>query len=95
MGGIAAKKVRDVSGTGQYAPQGNAVADSLTSEANERRLSSPDLIAKTIAKAVQARRPKTRYAVGFAAKPMIFLHGVLPDRAFDAFMRRATGVPAS
>lgn len=94
-GGIAAQKVRDVSGTGPYAPQGNAVADSLTSAANERRLSSPDLIAKTIAKAVQARRPKTRYAVGFGAKPMIFLHGALPNRTFDAFMRRATGVPAS
>ena len=93
-GGIAAQKVRKVSGSGPYGPQGNAVADSLTSEANERRLSSPDLIAKTIAKAVQARRPKTRYAVGFGAKPMIFLHGVLPNRTFDAFMRRATGVPA-
>ncbi|WP_027929182.1 oxidoreductase [Amycolatopsis thermoflava] len=94
-GGIAARKVREVSGTGPYAPQGNAVADSLSSEANERRLSSPDLIAKTIVKSVRARRPKTRYAVGFGAKPMIFLHNTLPNRTFDAFMRRATGVPAS
>ncbi|MGW0203218.1 oxidoreductase [Nonomuraea sp. NPDC003201] len=94
-GGIAARKVRAVSGTGPYAPQGNAVADSLSSEANERRLSAPELIAKTIVKAVKARRPRTRYAVGFAAKPMIFLHGVLPNRTFDAVMRRVTGVPAS
>ncbi|MET9244800.1 oxidoreductase [Nonomuraea sp. NPDC003709] len=94
-GGIAAQKVRAVSGTGPYAPQGNAVADSLSSEANEGRLSAPELIAKTIVKAVKARRPRTRYAVGFAAKPMIFLHGVLPNRTFDAFMRRVTGVPAS
>ncbi len=94
-GGIAADKVRAVSGTGPYAPQGNAVADSLSSEANERRLSPPDLIAKTIVKAVRARRPKTRYAVGFGAKPLIFLHSALPDRAFDAIIRRATGVPAN
>ncbi|MEW1843440.1 oxidoreductase [Nonomuraea angiospora] len=94
-GGIAARKVRDVSGTGPYAPQANAVADSLSSEANERRLSAPGLIADTIVKAVKARRPRTRYAVGFGAKPMIFLHGVLPNRTFDAFMRRVTGVPAS
>ncbi|MGW6503842.1 oxidoreductase [Nonomuraea angiospora] len=94
-GGIAARKVRDVSGTGPYAPQANAVADSLSSEANERRLSAPGLIADTIVKAVKARRPRTRYAVGFGAKPMIFLHGVLPSRTFDAFMRRVTGVPAS
>jgi short-subunit dehydrogenase len=94
-GGIAARKARAVSGTGPYAPQANAVADSLSSEANERRMSSPDLIAKTIVKAVRARTPKTRYAVGFGAKPMIFLHNTLPDRTFDAFMRRATGVPAN
>ncbi|SED36477.1 Short-chain dehydrogenase [Streptomyces sp. 3213] len=94
-GGIAAQKVRAVSGTGPYAPQGNAVAESLTSEATERRMSSPDLIAKTIVKSVRARRPKTRYAVGFGAKPMIFLHNTLPNRTFDAFMRRATGVPAN
>ena len=77
-GGIAADKVRAVSGTGPYAPQGNAVANSLSSESTQRRSSPPTLIAATIAKAVTARRPKTRYAVGFGAKPMIFLT-LLPD----------------
>jgi len=94
-GGIAAQKARAVSGTGPYAPQADAVADSLSSEANERRMSSPDLIAKTIVKSVRARRPKTRYAVGFGAKPMIFLHDALPNRTFDTLIRRATGVPAN
>ena len=92
--GIAAQKVRAVSGTGPYAPQGNAVADSLGSESTQRRSSPPELIANTIGKAVTARRPKARYAVGYGAKPMIFLHNVLPDRAFDAFIRRAVGVPS-
>jgi NAD(P)-dependent dehydrogenase (short-subunit alcohol dehydrogenase family) len=92
--GIAAQKVRAVSGTGPYAPQGNAVADSLSSESTQRRSSPPELIANTIGKAVTARRPKARYAVGYGAKPMIFLHNVLPDRAFDAFIRRAVGVPS-
>jgi hypothetical protein len=44
---------------------------------------------------VQARKPQIRYAVGFGAKPMIFLHDVLPDRGFDTVMRRVTGVPAN
>ena len=91
---IAAEKVRAVSGTGPYAPQGNAVADSLASESTQRRSSPPELIAKTIGKAVTARRPKTRYAAGYGAKPLIFLHDVLPDRAFDALIRRAVGVPS-
>jgi NAD(P)-dependent dehydrogenase (short-subunit alcohol dehydrogenase family) len=93
-GGIAAEKLRTVSGTGPYAEQARAVAESLGSEASRRRQSPPTLIADTIAKAVTARRPKTRYAVGYGAKPMIFMHDVLPDRWFDAFILRATGVPS-
>jgi short-subunit dehydrogenase len=93
--GIAAEKVRAVSGTGPYAAQGNAVAASLTSEATRRRSSPPTLIANTIARAVTARHPRTRYAVGYGAKPMIFLHSVLPNRWFDAFILRATGVPST
>ena len=91
---IAAEKARAVSGTGPYAPQGNAVADSLVSDFYRRRSSPPELIARTIGEAVTARRPKTRYAAGYGAKPLIFLRGVLPDRAFDALVRRALGVPS-
>lgn len=92
--GIAAEKVRAVSGSGPYAPQGNAMAKVLSSEAAQRLSSPPELIARTIARAVTARRPRTRYAVGSGAGPLIFLHGVLPNRWFDALMRRASGVPA-
>ena len=93
-GGIAAQKLRTVSGSGPYADQAGAVAESLTSETNRRRQSPPTVIANAIARAVTAHRPKTRYAVGYGARPMIFLHEVLPNRWFDAFMRRATGVPS-
>lgn len=93
-GSIAAEKVHAVSGTGPYASQGNAVANSLKSESTQRFLSSPEVIANTIARAVTSRRPKTRYAVGFGAKPMIFLHSILPNRWFDAVMRRITGIPS-
>lgn len=92
--GIVDEKVRAVSGTGPYAAQGNALAASIASESTQRRSSPPELIAKTIGKAVTARRPKTRYAAGYGAKPMIFLHDVLPDRAFDAFIRRAVRMPS-
>lgn len=90
--GIAAGKLREVSGSGPYADQAAAMVDSMTGEANSKRLSPPALIANTIATAVTARRPKTRYAVGFGARPMIFLRALLPDRAFDGLMRLATGI---
>ena len=92
--GIAASKLKKASSGGPYARQADAVAASLTSDATARRSSPPTLIAGTIAKAVTAQRPRTRYATGYGARPMIFLHDVLPDRAFDAFIRRATGVPS-
>jgi len=92
--GIAADKLRTVSGNGPYGEQAKAMAESLDSNTNRRRQSPPTLIANTIAKAVTARRPKTRYAVGFGAKPLIFMRGLLPDRGFDAVIRRATGLPS-
>ncbi|AIV53328.1 short chain dehydrogenase family protein [Burkholderia pseudomallei MSHR7498] len=91
-GGIAADKLRTVSGSGPYAVQANAMAESMVGEGNSERLSSPQLIADTILKAVSARRPKTRYAVGFGAKPLIFLRRLLSDRAFDSLMRLSTGI---
>ena len=92
--GIAAGQLKTASSGGAYARQAGAVAAALSSEATARRSSPPTVIASTIGKAVTARRPKTRYAAGYGAKPMIFLHDVLPDRGFDALIRRATGVPS-
>ncbi|MDT0318588.1 oxidoreductase [Streptomyces millisiae] len=92
-GGIAADHLRETSGSGAYAKQADAVAASLSSEVNAKRNSPPQVIADAIGKAVTARRPRTRYATGFAARPLITLRRVLPDRAFDAVMRRAIGVP--
>ncbi len=89
--GIAASKLKEVSGKGPYASQASAMAESMIGEASRKRQSPPELIAETIAKAVTARRPRTRYAVGFGAKPMIFIRRLLSDRAFDGFMRMATG----
>ncbi|SFD81792.1 oxidoreductase [Paracidovorax konjaci] len=90
--GIAADKLRAVSGHGPYAAQARAMAQSMDGEASRKRQSPPELIAETIARAVTARRPKTRYAAGFGAKPIIFLRGWMSDRVFDGFMRMATGM---
>lgn len=90
--GIAADKLLDTSGKGVYAGQASAMAESMVGEASRKRQSPPELIADTITEAVSVRRPKTRYAVGFGAKPMIFIRRLLSDRAFDGFMRMATGI---
>lgn len=90
--GIAADKLRETSGHGPYAVQANAMAESMVGEASVKRQSPPQIIADTIARAVTAARPKTRYAIGFGAKPMIFMRGMLSDRTFDGMMRMVTGI---
>jgi len=47
----------------------------------------PSVVARTIVTAVEARRPKTRYATGGMAGTMLLMRRVLSDRAFDATFR--------
>ncbi len=48
----------------------------------------PEKVAKPIAHALTARRPRTRYLVGADARGQAIARRVLPDRAFDALVRR-------
>jgi NAD(P)-dependent dehydrogenase (short-subunit alcohol dehydrogenase family) len=55
-----------------------------TEQAYERGGGSPpSLIANVISKAVAAPKPKTRYAAGKYAKPMMFMRKWFGDRVFD------------
>ncbi|BDZ49705.1 hypothetical protein GCM10025867_19460 [Frondihabitans sucicola] len=62
------------------------------SEPRPRRTISVQFLWKAIVKAATPRRPKTRYAVGFGAKPLIFTRGLLTDRAYDSMIVRVGGV---
>jgi NAD(P)-dependent dehydrogenase (short-subunit alcohol dehydrogenase family) len=90
--GIAADHLDETSGRGPYSDQAHAVAKAFRSENAARRSSAPAVIAETVAKAATTRRPKTRYAVGSGPKPLIFLRRSLPDRAYDALIRRVSGI---
>ncbi|AKA23637.1 oxidoreductase [Pseudomonas chlororaphis] len=90
--GIAAEKLAETSSRGPYADQAQAMTRAMLDEASRKWQSPPQLIADTIAKAVTARRPKTRYAVGFAARPLLLLRWLLSDRGFDRLMRLTTGI---
>jgi len=96
-GAIAAEKLRATSGTGAYADQAMAMAMATSleesSQPDARRTSPPSVIADAVLKASTARHPRTRYSVGFGARPLIFLSRVLPDRLFDTLVLRSSGVP--
>lgn len=94
-GAIAADKLIATSGSGPYERQATAVAGRLraSSQPGASLTSPPSVIAKAITRACTARRPKTRYVVGAGARPLIALSRLLPDRTFDAVMRRVTNMP--
>lgn len=91
-GAIAADSVAETSGGGPYAAQAAGVARLLRSEGSTTRSSPPSVVADAIARAATARRPRTRYVVGFAARPLIATRALLPDRLFDALIRRAAAI---
>ena len=88
---IAADHLEATAEGSAYANQIRAVAGAMRSESNNRRYSPPEVIARTVGRIVTARRPRTRYAVGFMAKPLIAARRVLPDRAFDQLIGAAFG----
>ena len=91
--GIAADHLAETAEGSAYSDQIRAVAGSMRNESVQRRQSPPAVIANAVEKIVTARKPRTRYAVGFMAKPLITARRVLPDRAFDRVISAALGVP--
>lgn len=92
-GAIAADKIRQASGSGPYARLADAVAKTLdaSSRPDFRAASDPKVVARAIVKAVGAHHPRSRYAVGNGAAPMIALSKVLPNRVFDRLITWAFG----
>lgn len=52
--------------------------------------SPPEKVAKTIVKAVRQRKPKTRYLMGFGARPLVFFKTILPTRLFDIIIKNVS-----
>lgn len=88
---IAARHLAETSRDGAYATSCARYAAALSGTYQGRSLSSPMLIARTICKAIAAKRPKTRYLVGFMARPMLYARFILGDRLFDRLIRFGWG----
>ncbi|RMG55764.1 MAG: oxidoreductase [Bacteroidetes bacterium] len=72
------------SGQGPYQHMAQATAAAVQGSYDKPGASSPpSVISKLISQAVRARKPRTRYAAGKFAKPMMFLRKWSSDRLFD------------
>jgi NAD(P)-dependent dehydrogenase (short-subunit alcohol dehydrogenase family) len=59
-----------------------------------QRMAAPaEGVARTIEKALTARRPRARYVVGASVKAQAFLAEVTPTPVLDTVLRAGTGVP--
>ncbi|HJU38397.1 MAG TPA: oxidoreductase [Tahibacter sp.] len=85
---IAMDAVRRYSGQSAYAP----LADSWRGMAG-LKLAPPSVISDLVLRAVAARRPKTRYVAGTAARLTLFLRSVLSDRLYDRFLAAVFRAP--
>jgi NAD(P)-dependent dehydrogenase (short-subunit alcohol dehydrogenase family) len=85
---IALDTLQQASGHTAYRPQAEEKRALFLAAAGSA--SDPDVVAREIVKAIQATRPKTRYAVGAHAKPLVLMSTFLPDRFNDWLMGAIT-----
>lgn len=88
-GFIAADHLATSAKGGAYETAALNTAKGIQKQYASKMMSDPKVIAKAIAKVVNHKKPKTRYLIGFAAKPIVFLHAILPTRLFDWMMMHA------
>jgi short-subunit dehydrogenase len=83
-------------GDGPYAPFNEAVGK-LTTNAYTGPMAKlggpPEKVAKVIARALEARRPKPRYAITASAHLMMVQRRLTPDRMWDRMMRTQFPTP--
>ena len=84
---IAADHLAESSKGTPYEAEGLREAETMRKAYSMRLLSKPAVVARAISKAVNSRRPRVRYRVGFGAGTLVFLHTILPARWWDALFR--------
>lgn len=89
FGDVAAEKLEKAAKGGAYEEISFNSAKAMRKNYSGNLLSDPIIVSKTILKAINSKKPKTRYLIGFMAKPFVFLHAILPTRWFDFIMKNA------
>ena len=79
-GGIALNAAMERSGSTAYSETAKGFKKIMETF---KKQASPKVISELVTKALKAKKPKTRYSAGTAAKPMLFMRKILSDRMFD------------
>ncbi len=83
FGDVMTAPMLERSGQSPYSDMAHSLAKATEASYSSGGATSPDVIAKTITRAVRARRPKTRYVAGQYARLLLWLRKWYGDRVFD------------
>jgi len=89
FGDVMLKPLLARSGAGPYSGMANVIASATRASFQEGGASDPQVIVNLVLKAVRARKPRTRYAAGKYARPLMFIRKWLGDRVFDGIVLAA------
>lgn len=87
------KFLRDLEPSGQERYGESMEAFSQWAFAMHQNNLKPEKVAKTVIKALKARKPKTRYRLGWDSRASALLMKLLPDRWFDKVILKITKLP--
>ena len=85
---IAADHLAESSAGTPYEEEGLQESRTLRKAYSIRLLSRPAVVTRAISRAVNSKRPRTRYRIGFGSGILVLSHALLPDRWWDALMRQ-------
>ncbi len=83
-GSIAGDNLMKISGKTVYASIAKGFLAGL--KATESKVPDPIVIVNLVRKAIEAKKPKTRYTGGYMAALVLFMRKILPDRTFDKML---------
>lgn len=85
---IAIEPLLERSKGGPYLDLAGRMAKATRDTYESGKASPASLVADVIAKAIEAKKPKTRYATGFLAKPILITRRLLGDRLYDRMIHK-------
>ncbi len=86
-GHIAADNLEKTSKNGAYEKNGIAISKAMK-KTYSGNLTKPEVIAKCIVKAVTVKKPRTRYLIGYGAKPSVYIQKLFGDRLYDKIAKK-------
>ena len=84
---IAFNNLKKSSKGGIYEDFANKMTAKFNKLYTHKLATKPEKVSEVIFKAINSKKPKTRYLVGFLSKTLVFLHDILPNRYFDWVMK--------